>query len=55
MKGIRVADLQACKCFFPGQRSDTFRTGHVCGYCLMDTIIHCKLTFNIYVMLWTFS
>jgi len=25
-KGIRVADLQACKCIFPGQRSDTFWT-----------------------------
>ena len=23
-KGIRVAHLQACKCIFPGQRSDTF-------------------------------
>jgi len=28
-KGIRVADLQACKCIFPGQRSDTFCTAHV--------------------------
>ena len=27
--GIRVADLQACKCIFPGQRSDTFWTGDV--------------------------
>jgi len=23
-KGIRVADLQVCKCIFPGQRFDTF-------------------------------
>jgi len=29
LKGIRVADLQACKCIFPGQRSDTFLTAHV--------------------------
>jgi hypothetical protein len=29
-KRIRVADLQACKCIFPGQRSDTFWTGHIC-------------------------
>ena len=28
-KGIRVADLQACKCVFPGHRSDTFWTGRV--------------------------
>jgi hypothetical protein len=28
-KGIRVADLQVCKCIFPGQRSDTFWTGLV--------------------------
>ena len=28
-KGIRVVDLQACKCIFPAQRSDTFWTGHV--------------------------
>ena len=27
--GIRVADLQACKCIFRGWRSDTFWTGHV--------------------------
>jgi len=28
--GIRVADLQACKCIYPGWRSDTFFwTGHV--------------------------
>ena len=26
LKGIRVADLQVCKCIFPGQRSDTFWT-----------------------------
>jgi hypothetical protein len=27
--GIRIADLQACKCIFPEQRSDTFWTAHV--------------------------
>jgi hypothetical protein len=26
LKGIRVADLQACKCIFPSQRSDGNRT-----------------------------
>jgi hypothetical protein len=30
LKGIRVADLHACKCIFPGQRSDTFWTAVVC-------------------------
>jgi hypothetical protein len=29
LKGLRVADFQACKCIFPGQRSDTFWTGLV--------------------------
>jgi hypothetical protein len=28
-KGIRVADLQVCKCIFPSQRLDTFWTGLV--------------------------
>jgi hypothetical protein len=28
-EGIRVAEVQACKCIFPGQRSDTFWTAHV--------------------------
>jgi hypothetical protein len=28
-KGIRYADLQACKCISSGQRSDTFRTGQI--------------------------
>jgi len=31
-KAIRVADLQARKCIFPGQRSDTFWTAHVYLY-----------------------
>jgi hypothetical protein len=29
-KGIRVTDPQACKCIFPGQRTDNFWSAHVC-------------------------
>ena len=45
-KGIRVADLQACKCIFPGQRSDTFWTGHVCCLSTCDCLLRwCRLSF----------
>ena len=29
LNGIRVSELQACKCISPGQRLDTFWTGHI--------------------------
>ena len=37
-KGIRFADLQACKCIFPGQRSDTFWTALVSRWRLFTEV-----------------
>ena len=40
-KGIRVADLEECKCIFLGQRSDTLNRPHMCnhmvycGFCVL--------------------
>ena len=40
-KGIRVSDLQACKCIFPGQRSDTFEQATYVPYIpdAVDTVV----------------
>jgi hypothetical protein len=50
-KWIRVADLQACKCIFPDQRSDTFWTALVnCSWFSHSDLIFERQLFR--VILW---